>query len=163
MDPILTEARQMMETVTPLRDDCGKLCGGACCHSLPGDETGMLLFPGEEALYLDRPDWRLRSTEHGMLAVCSGSCSRCDRPLSCRLFPLLPVVRGEEIRVAMDARAAAVCPLYAAGRSGLCADFVQAVRTCGTLLMRSPSQAAFLRQLTAIHDELKALRQTFGR
>ena len=42
-------ARNLLETLTPLKTDCGRLCQGACCQ---GDEqTGMLLFPGEEAFY----------------------------------------------------------------------------------------------------------------
>ena len=42
-------ARTLLGPLTPLQSDCGRLCGGACCQ---GDEqTGMLLFPGEDALY----------------------------------------------------------------------------------------------------------------
>ena len=42
-------ARMLLDALTPLKTDCGRLCGGACCQ---GDETtGMLLFPGEDALY----------------------------------------------------------------------------------------------------------------
>ena len=41
-------ARAALSDLTPLLTDCGRLCGFACCK---GDEqTGMLLFPGEEAL-----------------------------------------------------------------------------------------------------------------
>ncbi len=41
-------ARAALSDLTPLLTDCGRLCGVACCK---GDEqTGMLLFPGEEAL-----------------------------------------------------------------------------------------------------------------
>lgn len=42
-------ARAALSDLTPLLTDCGRLCGFACCK---GDEqTGMLLFPGEEALF----------------------------------------------------------------------------------------------------------------
>ena len=42
-------ARGLLQSLTPLKTDCGRLCGCACCR---GDEqTGMLLFPGEDALY----------------------------------------------------------------------------------------------------------------
>ena len=30
-------ARELLESVTPLRQDCGRYCGGACCES---DEDG---------------------------------------------------------------------------------------------------------------------------
>ena len=42
-------ARELLENLTPLKTDCGRLCQAACCQ---GDEnTGMLLFPEEETLY----------------------------------------------------------------------------------------------------------------
>ena len=42
-------ARAALSDLTPLLTDCGRLCGFACCK---GDEqTSMLLFPGEEALF----------------------------------------------------------------------------------------------------------------
>ncbi len=51
MADALFAARSLLEEVTPLKSDCGRICGAACCASLEGEETGMLLFPGEEALY----------------------------------------------------------------------------------------------------------------
>ena len=48
-------ARDLLENVTPLPTDCGAFCSAACCKDDPDYETsGMLLFPGEEALY-DNP------------------------------------------------------------------------------------------------------------
>ncbi len=51
----LLRAREILRDVTPLPADCGMYCGAACCASPEegADETGMLLFPGEEALYTD--------------------------------------------------------------------------------------------------------------
>ena len=43
----LVAARKLLEEITPLQTDCGLVCGGACCQTHPGEETGMLLFPGE--------------------------------------------------------------------------------------------------------------------
>ena len=34
-------ARDLLEQVTPLRTDCGRYCGGACCLS---DEDGLSLI-----------------------------------------------------------------------------------------------------------------------
>lgn len=46
MSNAILRARELLGDLTPLKTDCGRLCGGAW---LPGDEqTGMLLFPGEE-------------------------------------------------------------------------------------------------------------------
>ncbi|MCH5287118.1 MAG: hypothetical protein J1E43_06830 [Christensenellaceae bacterium] len=162
MSDSLGQAREILRDVTPLRVDCGQICGGACCRSLPGERTGMLLFPGEEAYYQGKPGYELLETATGPLVVCAGSCDRGERPLSCRLFPLLPVLRAEGVKVAMDARARAVCPLAAQGVRGLSDAFVEAVRQAGQALMEDETQQAFLRRLTEEQDELRALQRRFG-
>lgn len=154
----LAQARALLETVTPLRADCGELCGKACCASLQGETTGMLLFPGEEALYADKPGWRV--LEH-RLVVCPGRCLREERPLSCRLFPLLPLLRESGVRVAMDARARAVCPLYAQGVHALSEDLIEAMRHAGQLLAEDSETRDFLMRLTREQDELRALQRQF--
>ena len=162
MSSPLAEARAILCDVTPLTRDCGLVCGGACCRSLPGERTGMLLFPGEAACYEGKPGYALLETETGPLLVCSGTCDRADRPLSCRLFPLLPVLRGEDVKVAMDARAKAACPLAAQGVRGLSEAFIEAVRQAGQILIQDEAQRAFLRRLTQEQDELRALQKQFG-
>ena len=159
----IQECRDLLRDCTPLATDCGLYCSAACCHSLPGEETGMLLFPGEERYYEGLPGWRIVTASSGRMVVCDDECERENRPLSCRIFPLLPLVRPDGIRVAMDARAAAVCPLYRSGASGLSREFVEAVRACGMILASDPIQLSFLKQLTVQHDELKALQRSFGR
>ncbi len=159
----IARAREILQDVTPLRTDCGLICGGACCHSLPGETTGMLLFPGEAADYANRPGYTLTETGHGTLLTCEGRCNRADRPLSCRLFPLLPLLRPDGVKVATDLRAKAVCPLARQGKDALDPDFVAAVRRVGHLLAGDETQRAFLARLTETQDELKALRRQFGR
>ena len=51
MNPVLRTAREKLKDVTPLKRDCGRVCGAACCRSPEGEETGMLLFPGEEEYF----------------------------------------------------------------------------------------------------------------
>ena len=160
---ILARARALFEDVTPLRTDCGQVCGGACCQSLPGETTGMLLFPGEAAYYEGREGYRMQATEQGMLLTCPGRCDRVDRPLSCRLFPLLPLVREDGVKVATDQRARVICPLARQGKDALAPEFVGAVRTAGELLAQDGTQRDFLLQLTRQQDELKALRKQFRR
>ena len=121
----------------------------------------MLLFPGEDAHYRGKPGYELLNTETGPLLVCSGSCERAERPLSCRLFPLLPVLRAEGVKVAMDARARAACPLAVQGIRGLSEAFVEAVRQAGHALMEDDVQCAFLKRLTEEQDELRALQKRF--
>ena len=153
-------ARELLSTLTPLKTDCGRLCAGACCQ---GDgETGMLLFPGEEERYEHMEGWKVLSGAAGNVVVCPGRCNRNERPLSCRIFPLLPVVRKGEIRAAMDQRASAVCPLAGYGVKGLSEAFREGVREAGRLLMESEETRQTLEEMTRRQDELKALRAAFG-
>ena len=152
MTEALAEAREMLAEITPLKKDCGQMCGARCCRSLPGEETGMLLFPGEESLYRDREGWRVLDTEQGMLVICPGTC---------RIFPLLPVLRGTEIKTATDLRARPVCPLAQIGKKALDPAFVAAVAEAGRRLAEDEEQAAFLRKLTEGQDALKKLREQF--
>ena len=78
---ILARARALLENVTPLHADCGLTCGHACCSSLAGEMTGMLLFPGEEAYYAALPGYHLVDTPQGTLVICSGRCDRAGPPL----------------------------------------------------------------------------------
>lgn len=152
-DAVLT-ARKLLDTLTPLKTDCGRLCGGACCQ---GDEqTGMLLFPGEDALYTDCGFARVLSADFSLggeaahLLVCRGTCPRGERPLACRLFPLFLRFDAQgEPRIALDPRARAVCPLTDYGLSALDGAFVAAAQRAYALLMEDARCAAYLRKLDA--------------
>ena len=162
MHDALKKARETLADVTPLKTDCGKVCGARCCRTLEGEETGMLLFPGEEEAYRGKPGWKLRETAAGTLLVCSGHCAREERPLACRIFPLLPVIRDGTVKAAADLRARAVCPLLRQGIRGMDPVFTEAVREAGRLLAEDPEQRRFLEMLTEEHDELKTLREKLG-
>ena len=160
MDAAVSAAREKLNTVTPLKRDCGRICGARCCRSLDGEETGMLLFPGEAEAYAGKEGWKVLPTARGDLVVCPGACSRDDRPLSCRLFPLLPLIGdGGEIRVAVDLRAWAVCPLARQGKSAMDPAFIGAVKEAGEILARRDEQAVFLDLLAEEQRELKELRK----
>ena len=162
MNDALRRARAMLRDVTPLRSDCGLCCGHRCCASAEAEATGMLLFPGEAAYYTGRPGYALREAKQGMLLMCEGSCNREDRPLSCRIFPLLPVVREDGVKVAVDFRARSVCPLARQGRSAMSNEFIHAVRESGRILCEDEVQRSFLLMLTHAQDEWKALRRQVG-
>ena len=151
----IRQARDLLSTLTPLRTDCGLVCGGACCRPLEGETTGMLLFPGEEQYYASLPGYALTPTDHGTLLTCLAPCHREDRPLSCRLFPLLPLLRPDGVKVATDLRARTVCPLARQGKDALLPEFVAAVRQVGQILAQDPVQRDFLLRLTRQQDELK--------
>ena len=145
-------ARELLNHLTPLKTDCGRLCQGACCQ---GDEaTGMLLFPGEEALYENCAFARVVPTGFSLggtpaqLLVCSGRCDRKNRPLACRLFPLFLKFREDQTPVLrMDARARAVCPLTDYGMKALDPEFRQAARRAYDLLLEDGICAAYLKAL----------------
>lgn len=151
-------ARALLENVTPLNGDCGRFCGGACCLPDEDGQGGMLLFPGEEAFYRELPDGFSLTRDdsvvpNSLLLTCPGTCARSMRPLSCRLFPLLPVPGG----AVMDRRGWAVCPLMEHGQRGLKKEFVEAVKAAGDLLYACPEHAAFLHSLHAYNEKLTAL------
>ena len=160
MDAAVSAAREKLNQATPLKRDCGRLCGARCCRSLEGEETGMLLFPGEAEAYAGKADWEIRKTARGDLLLCSGTCNREERPLSCRLFPLLPVIGDDgEIRVVTDQRARAVCPLARQGKSAMDPAFIEAIRQAGEILAEQDEQAVFLDMLEEEQNELKDLRK----
>jgi hypothetical protein len=158
----VAKARECLRTITPLEGDCGLTCSAACCRSVEGEETGMLLFPGEEELYAQRNGWKILPAQNGKVVVCPGRCVREERPLSCRFFPLLPVVRDGTVRAAMDQRARVVCPLFDDGVRGLSEAFRESVRKAGRILMEAEETAKTLEEMTRQQDELKALRKAFG-
>ena len=143
MADAVARARALLETVTPLDSDCGRVCDGRCCHATEEHE-GMLLFPGETA-----DGFSVKTTAAGdRLCVCDGTCDRALRPLACRMFPLFPAV-GEDgrVRAVYDVRAFGVCPLvHQCAHVPLRRDFVRAVRRAGRILMSDPACAAFLRR-----------------
>ena len=100
---------------TPLLVDCGKLCGGACCECDEIEETGMYLFPGEEKLFINNPDFKIVDSEflygenkRAKILICKGTCDRDLRPLSCRIFPIIPLVSGDSFELIFDPRAKSV-------------------------------------------------------
>jgi len=150
---VLDRARELLENVTPMKTDCGKICGAACCQPDEEDLNGMLLFPGEERYYQEA-DW-CRLIPHGSthLLICQGRCPREHRPLACRIFPLVTLPGG---RAPLDPRAWPVCPLMPSGRRGLREDFVAAVKQVARMLEEDPRQAAFLKELKDLIDSYRA-------
>ena len=160
MNEALEKARALLAEVTPLKRDCGRVCGARCCASMEGEETGMLLFPGEEDCYEDAEGWRIVPAGKELLLICPGECERAERPLACRIFPLMPEIREDgSIAVRTDERARAVCPLARQGKRGMDPAFTEAVREAGEALAGEPEQRAFLQRMAEGQRELRALRK----
>ncbi len=135
-------AFRILGDLTPLKKDCGMLCGAACCK---GDKsTGMRLFPNEETPF------NVIEGDGVRLCVCTGICDRDTRPLSCRIFPLFPVILGNgRISAEIDTRALRLCPL--AENSEIIKfdkEFISAVRRVGRLLYSDPQCRKLLEDTT---------------
>lgn len=169
----LRQARALLEDVTPLKSNCGKLCGAACCQPEDDGENGMLLFPYEEKLYkqpIEGFPFRLVEDDSlrkgGYRLVCGGECPRQNRPLACRLFPLRVRVEHDALGdnthavAEIDPRAWAVCPLpeQGGGRLNMLSpDFVQAVEAAGDVLLGNVDMLVFLTAEQKWLDEMRRL------
>ena len=155
-------AREILKDVTPMKTDCGRVCGAACCAPDEEGKGGMLLFPGEEQLYDVLPDGFSILPDDtvvpdGKLLICMGHCPRDKRPLSCMFFPLRPTWKGT---VRIDRRGLHVCPLAEYGVGGLNPDFVEAAKKAADVLISCPEQEDYLRALGAhIKGVLEASRK----
>ena len=150
-DRLYKRAKKIIGDKTPLKKDCGLVCGSACCKGDSG--KGMLLFPNEST--------SLTVTENGSvrLAVCEGHCKRGDRPLSCMIFPFFPYLTEEgRIKAVPDIRGYAVCPLIRS-RDDVRFDrgFLMRVKRVGRLLKEDEECRAFLYQTSREIDMLRAL------
>lgn len=144
----LNKMYELLADVTPLRFDCGALCGAACCKG--EEEDGMLLFPGEEGYYRGREDFTVRRNDAFGCdeVVCHGSCRRDERPLSCRIYPYFFYVSKEgRVTVAHDVRAIGRCPLTKEG-AGTDKTFLRRMRLCAKAIEADGELLAFVKRLS---------------
>lgn len=148
---VLEACYSVLRKTTPLDFDCGKICGGKCCGG--DDETGMLLFPGEEK-FLDKNIKIIENENGDKIAVCDGKCDRNKRPLACRIYPLFPIIYNEKgqdkIKVVFDIRAN--CPL-SAGEYNFTRSFTKAVRRVGKYLLLNEETADFYKELSEMIED----------
>lgn len=148
---LYAKCRKILGSLTPLKADCGVLCGKACCK---GDErTGMLLFPDEQTKL------SVTECEAGRLAVCDGTCDRETRPLACMIFPFFPTVADNgEIFAEIDSRAYSVCPIAANCDDVLFDEqFIRAVKKCGEILSQDEECLEFMVEVTEDIDLYESL------
>lgn len=157
---------QRLDELTPLPFDCGSLCGKLCCQSSAEEENGMYLFPGEETLFQNKSGFFITNSSltyaNGKvvkLLCCTEPCQRDARPLSCRIFPLVPYFRrGSAVRVIADPRAT-VCPLtHAIAKPYIERQFRLEVWKAMRLLSGISDCADFLEVLTDVLDDTIALK-----
>jgi len=146
-DKLYLKLNKILGSKTPLKTDCGVLCGCACCKG--DDSIGMLLFPGEKT------ELTVTFTQSGeRLAVCNGHCNRDKRPLACRIFPFFPTVddRGR-VFIEKDLRANRLCPLLShSDEIVFDRKFFKAFKKVGKLLAKDTECRKFLEKSTAEID-----------
>lgn len=165
----LKEARGMLENVTPMKMNCGKLCDGACCKEDESGDNGMLLFPYEAELYkkpIEGFAYHLVDDDTlfkgGKRFVCEGSCPREHRPLACRLFPLRIAIASDDngidatAEAEIDPRAWICCPiLEQGGLRAMSMDFKDAVKRAGEVLMENDYMLEALHNEQRLIDEMR--------
>ncbi len=111
---LLKQAYVLLDEVTPLKYDCGLICGGKCCgkESIEGsDNPGMLLLPYEENLTNDST-FTVKEGEDGKVLICKGKCNRTNRPFACRIFPFYASIgKDGSVSLKKDPRAFNTCPI----------------------------------------------------
>ena len=152
---------RLLDRVSPIADDCGKLCGSACCtYEAPGDEShddfsmGLYLLPGEEKIFSGDEDWLQWSWEyaenyefpdswHGKVyflkCLDAPFCNRKKRPLQCRIFPITPHIDeyGNLFMIYQSGQLPYSCPLIS-DKIKLNDDFLKANYTVWKHLLRDP-------------------------
>ena len=163
---IYLQLYKLFDNSTPLRVDCGKLCGKACCD---GDDSGMLLFPGEEAVYtLLEPDWaKVDETDmiysykgkdyNAKILFCKGNCNRFQRPLACRIFPLTPYLDASgNLDVIIDPRAYQVCKLaQLMSIDEFDQNFVKNIKRAFSLLIKNKRIYEYMKMYSEYIDDYK--------
>ena len=154
---------RLLDGVSPLKTDCGLLCGAVCCTSGDGnegsggsssDEMGIYLLPGEEKIFsgdeddfiwgkLDTDEYEFPESWHGSVYFlgCKNApfCDRRKRPIQCRTFPLSPYIDENGVFcMILDASPLPYeCPLIK-DSIPLEHDFVKATYTVWKHLIRDP-------------------------
>ena len=97
------------------------------------------------------------------LFTCSGKCDRKLRPLSCRIFPLVPYAKqGGKLEILMDVRGRGMCPLATAmHKEDLSGEFVRKVTDTMKLCMAVRETREFIYALSDSLDEIKLLEEDF--
>lgn len=157
-DSVINKVYELLERVTPLKYDCGKICSGKCCK---GDsKDGMLLFPGEEKLFMEKEGFTVYFDDrYGYHAViCNGECDRKIRPLACRIFPYFIYIKDQNAipSVAPDIRAAEFCPLINKGYK-VDKKFLRALRISAAVLSTDDSIRNYLVNLTSLLTDFNDL------
>ena len=150
---LIESAYEMIGGLTPLKSDCGRLCGSVCC----GSEGYMLLFPYERELIVGE-GFKIAQKElegYGTVDVlyCEGACDRDTRPLSCRIFPLAPKFVDGVLFVRVDPRARSICPLAHKSILSFDKEFTNIIKKTLNMLCQDDKISRYLKAVSDIADK----------
>lgn len=142
---------------TPLKTNCGRLCGRKCCSESDAGE-GMYLYPFEEKMFREGATFAkisesdfMYGDEYAGFITCDGYCEREKRPLACRIFPLVPYVdKDGALTVIYDPRAVGFCPLE---NAHITSAFKKKVWLLSSLLFKASDTREFLISQSRLIDE----------
>lgn len=150
---------RLFDDVTPLSKDCGMLCEGACCKDGADERKGMLLFPGEEmhlknsGFEIRKSGWKYGNTK-AYIMFCNGTCNRNCRPLSCRIFPLVPLIEENKIKLIMNPLAKGMCPLARSLKpSQLEPQFTENVKKALNCIAKIKGGMEFIKMLSDVTED----------
>ncbi len=163
---IYLQIYRLFDKITPIKADCGRLCGARCCK---GDDSGMYLFPGEEkVIELLNPPWAtlekseftyeyLDKKKNVPILFCDGKCDRYQRPLACRIFPLTPYINSDgNTEIIIDPRAKSLCPLAKElKKDEFDYKFSKNVKKAFNLLSKNKEIKVFLKEYSKYIDEYR--------
>ena len=152
---LIKKAYELLEYVTPLTYDCGKLCKGLCCKG--DNNTGMWLFPYEDEILKDIPDFVIKDCEGnfgGKMVICSGKCDRKTRPLACRIYPYFPMITEDGFDARADIRGIMTCPMLKDNIKPQY-NFTRQIRKIARLFSRDKELTAYIRNINQMLDEIE--------
>lgn len=170
----LLKAYTRLEDITPLKYDCGSLCGALCCQNngKDGETLGMWLLPYErqllEALTQDdtATEFTFGKAEDGTETVfCNGKCDRRFRPFACRIYPFYPKIvkccdGRTKIEIKKDPRALFSCPI-ATRDSYLrpCIEFVSAFKGAVRELLKDEEISKDIINMSEFLSEIEEMQK----
>lgn len=136
--------------ITPLKTDCGQLCGSICCRTDEKNSLGIYLFPGEECMFNGDEEWiqwEICDRDEQFFPPswpqklyfikCTSFCQREKRPLACRFFPLTPHFNNQNnfclIYETLDLPYS--CPLISK-KIPLQEEFIKTVAGCWEIMLK---------------------------
>lgn len=157
---------RLTDCISPQKEDCGLLCGKICCKPDKNDSLGVYLFPGEEFMFQNTKRWYSVEkhnpreydfpeewTEPVYFIKCRELCSREERPLACRFFPLAAhlLSNGELIIINEPARLPYKCPLIEENIP-LEAEFIETIAKVWEIMLANPAIKRLI-EFDSIHRE----------